>query len=184
MKKSRLYSIGHIVKLFGLSRSTLIYYEKIGLISITHRSASNYRLYSDEDIARIERILLYRSTGIPLELVGDIISEKGKAYPSKQLTTVLESRLAQTNREIVELRQQQQILVKLLDQQNVANKTTVMTKSIWVEMLRGAGLDEKGMQEWHRQFENSAPEAHQDFLESLGLKAKEIKKIRGHATSV
>jgi hypothetical protein len=53
-----------------------------------------------------------------------------------------------------------------------------MYKERWVSMLRAAGPDEDGMSRWHQQFEKQAPEAHQDFLESLGLSRQEIRNIR------
>lgn len=35
--------------------------------------------------------------------------------------------------------------------------------------------------EWHRAFERQSPEAHQDFLESLGIGPEEIRRIRVHS---
>ena len=45
-------------------------------------------------------------------------------------------------------------------------------------MLRAAGLDDAGMQKWHCEFEQRSPEAHQAFLESLGIDIHEITQIR------
>jgi hypothetical protein len=45
-------------------------------------------------------------------------------------------------------------------------------------MFRSIGLSDEDMRVWHSQFEQSMPEAHQDFLESLGLDATEVKRIR------
>lgn len=44
--------------------------------------------------------------------------------------------------------------------------------------MRAAGLDDRDMQNWHSQFEKMEPEAHQEFLESLGIDPGEIRKIR------
>ena len=54
----------------------------------------------------------------------------------------------------------------------------MINKERWVEIMRAAGLNEKDMHNWHIQFEKMEPEAHQEFLESLGIKATEIQKIR------
>ena len=48
----------------------------------------------------------------------------------------------------------------------------------WVNILRKSGLDDEGMTNWHKEFERNAPEAHQDFLEGLGLPVEEIQNIR------
>jgi len=51
-------------------------------------------------------------------------------------------------------------------------------KDIWVEMLRAAGLDDQAMGHWHGEFEARAPEAHHDFLLSLGIPEKDVLAIR------
>jgi hypothetical protein len=47
-----------------------------------------------------------------------------------------------------------------------------------VSLLKAAGLDEEGMKTWHIEFEKTSPEAHQDFLESIGIEKDEIISIR------
>ena len=39
------------------------------------------------------------------------------------------------------------------------------------------------MSRWHVEFERLSPEAHQDFLEFLGLEDDEIARIRGWSRS-
>lgn len=62
-----MYTIGQLSKAFGLSRSTLLYYDKIGLLMPSARTSAGYRSYSEEDRKRLEQICLYRETGISLE---------------------------------------------------------------------------------------------------------------------
>jgi len=47
-----MYRIRELAGLFGLSRSTLLYYDRIGLLSPSARSESGYRLYSAADRER------------------------------------------------------------------------------------------------------------------------------------
>jgi hypothetical protein len=56
-----------------------------------------------------------------------------------------------------------------------------MTKQKWIALLASVGLDPQGRDEWHRAFEEQSPEAHQDFLESLGIEPEEVQKIRSQA---
>jgi hypothetical protein len=60
-----------------------------------------------------------------------------------------------------------------------------VTKEEWVAMFEEAGLDEETMHRWHGIFEQRHPEAHQAFLEWLGIDAAEVAGIRqrfaGHA---
>lgn len=57
-------------------------------------------------------------------------------------------------------------------------EASVISKKRWVEIMHAAGLSEEDMHNWHVQFEKMEPDAHQEFLESLGIEAAEIKKIR------
>ena len=86
--------------------------------------------------------------------------------------------MQQLNHEISRLRQQQQVMVRLLNSASAINGSRTLNKQCWVEMLRAAGLDEAGMWKWHSEFEQYSPEAHQDFLESLGIDVQEIALIR------
>jgi hypothetical protein len=53
-----------------------------------------------------------------------------------------------------------------------------INKEQWIALFQELGLDEAAMQRWHHQFESRHPEAHQGFLEWLGLKAEEVAQIR------
>jgi hypothetical protein len=54
----------------------------------------------------------------------------------------------------------------------------MMTKDRWVDIMRAAGFSEADMNRWHHEFEKSAPDEHQEFLEFLHINADEISKIR------
>ncbi|MFZ1388043.1 MAG: MerR family transcriptional regulator [Thiolinea sp.] len=168
-----MYTIGQICKRFGLSRSTLLYYDSIGLLPASTRSPSGYRLYTEQALHRMAQVQTYREAGLPLETIQTLL-----ASSTVSSATVLERHLQDLNTEISRLRQQQQVIVHLLDSPTALQGSRTMNKQRWVEMLRAAGLDESGMQKWHAEFEQRSPEAHQDFLESLGIEAAEIQSIR------
>jgi DNA-binding transcriptional MerR regulator len=167
------YSIGKLAGMFGLSRSTLLYYHSIGLLVPSGRSAANYRRYSERDVSRMKQIAAYREAGLPLATIGEMLSGRKAA-----MATVLEGRLQQINGEIQGLRDQQQVIVQLLQNHKALRKSRVMTKDRWVAILKATGMDEAARRRWHVEFETAAPEAHQDFLESLGLSRREISGIR------
>lgn len=56
-----------------------------------------------------------------------------------------------------------------------------MVKESWIRLLETAGLDQTARDKWHAEFERLAPDAHRDFLESLGIPAKEIALIKKHS---
>jgi DNA-binding transcriptional MerR regulator len=168
-----MFTIGQVAKRYGLSRSTLIYYDNIGILTPSGRSESNYRLYSDIDLKKMDRIMLFRSAGLSLDSIPSLLDKKGD-----DLNLSLEHRLSSINNEIQGLRNQQQVILNILENESAVKDSRVITKETWVSMLRAAGLDEEGMKNWHIEFEKTSPEAHQDFLESIGIKKDEIKSIR------
>lgn len=168
-----MYTVGQLGKLFNLSRSALLYYDEIGLLSPSARSSSNYRLYSESDVRRMERIMTYRDAGLSLGVIEELLQADGASAP-----TVLERHLQKVNQEIARLRQQQHVISRLLGDTQILRKSRSMTKDQWIALLASTGLSEEGMDKWHIEFEEMSPEAHQDFLESLGIPQEEIALIR------
>lgn len=169
----QMFTIGQVAKRYSLSRSTLIYYDSVGVLKPSGRSESNYRLYSEDDLKKMERIQLFRSAGLSLDSIGSILKTQ-----SSDLSSTLESRLFAINDEIDKLRGQQSVILKILENEILEKKTRVITKDVWVSMLMAAGLDESGMKNWHVDFESLSPDGHQEFLESIGINKSEIAAIR------
>lgn len=168
-----MYTIGQVAKKFSVSRSTLIYYDSIGILTPSARSDSNYRLYSNSDLRKMEQISLFRNAGLPLESIASLLDKEGG-----ELTTALEHRLSDINSEIQSLRNQQKVILKILECEDSIKNSRIITKKTWVSLLEAAGLDDAGMKKWHIEFERRSPEAHQDFLESIGIEKDEILLIR------
>ena len=169
----QMFTIGQVAKKYGLSRSTLIYYDKIGILTPSGRSEFNYRLYSDNDLKKMDRTILFRSAGLSLESIHSLLDKKGD-----DLNSALEHRLSSINNEIQGLRNQQKVILNILENDSAVKGSRVINKETWVSLLKAAGLDEEGMKNWHIEFEKTSPEAHQDFLESIGIDKDEIKSIR------
>ncbi len=173
-----MLSVGQLAKQFGLSRSTLLYYDKIGLLHASGRSPANYRLYNAQDVQRMQQIDLYRRSGLSLENIRRVIDNDGGPVPE-----ILGQRLTQINTEISALRAQQRALVRLIEDESLRPAVRTMSKEQWVGILRASGMSDGDMMRWHQEFEDALPEVHQDFLESLGLEPAEINRIRlGHNT--
>jgi DNA-binding transcriptional MerR regulator len=168
-----MYTIGQVAKRYALSRSTLIYYDTKGVLKPSGRTDSNYRMYSESDIDKLKRIILFRNAGLPLSAIIGILDKTVDSVES-----ALENRLTAINKEIQTLRSQQKVILHIINSQGASARTRLVTKEKWVAMLRAAGLDDEGMKNWHIEFERSSPEAHQDFLESIGIDNDEIASIR------
>jgi DNA-binding transcriptional MerR regulator len=125
-------------------------------------------------VERLEQICMYRQMGIPLKEMRRLLDESG----ANTSVEILRKRLRVLGHEIASLRRQQRYIVELLKQKPLQQGAEMINKERWVEIMRAAGLKEQDMHNWHVQFEKMEPEAHQEFLESLGIKAPEIQKIR------
>lgn len=167
------YSISQLAGCFGLSRSTLLYYDRIGLLSASDRTAAGYRRYSERDYQRLERICLFRKAGLALADVQHLLADE--PGPSR---TILEQRLSELEQEIVALRTQQHVIAALLKTMTQEVVAPTIDKQAWVAMLAAAGLDEAGMKAWHAEYEKRSPSAHHDFLRSLGIDEAEACRIQ------
>lgn len=175
--KSQFLTIGALAKSYSLSRSTLLYYDRLGLLKPRRRSGSNYRLYAAGDAEKLEQICLHRRLGIPLHEIRHLLDHSNKAPAAE----ILQRRLQVLGREISKLQRQQRDIVRILKQEQFNKEAGVINKERWVEIMRAAGLDEADMQNWHAQFEKMEPDAHQEFLKSLGISSDEIDRIREHS---
>lgn len=169
-----MLTISALARESGLSRSALLYYDRLGLLKPAGRSRAGYRLYSSNETERLGQICLYRQMGIPLREMKRLLARSDGNAPVE----ILERRLRALGREIASLRKQQRQIVQLLRQRQLRKGVEMINKERWVDIMRAAGLKDEDMRNWHVQFEKMEPDAHQEFLESLGIEPPEIRKIR------
>jgi len=71
-----LQTITQISKLFGISTRTLRYYEQIGLIQSIKKEDYAYRVYDEDTVLRLQKIIVLRKLRIPLkQIIGILMSE-------------------------------------------------------------------------------------------------------------
>jgi DNA-binding transcriptional MerR regulator len=165
-----MITISKLAERFGLSRTTLLYYERIRLLRSTTRSESGYRLYGEDAVARLRLISTYKSAGLPPREIRKLLDA-----PSRD---VFRKRIVELDGEIANLRVQQRALLGLLRSLGDRAATESIDKDTWVKVLRSAGMDEAAMDRWHAEFERNAPEGHHSFLRWLGLSEEEALAIR------
>ncbi len=169
-------TVGRLGAKYGLSRSTLLYYDAIGLLKPTGHLPGEYRQYSEDDEQRLVQICRYREAGIPLKEIRTLLQG-----PRSGIAAVLEQRFAELNEQIRQLYRQQRLIAGLLQNTGKIAQSGVMTKRLWVLLLEQSGFSEQDMADWHAAFEQTAPESHQLFLEHLQIPQEEIAAIRSWA---
>jgi DNA-binding transcriptional MerR regulator len=172
-------TVGNLAKRYGLSRSTLLYYHRIGLLRPSGHCHGDYRRYTEDDEERLKRILGLRNVGLKLEDIKTVLNNE----KANDFSALLERRLLEMNDEIEALKAQQRITAMLLGIHKIDAKNDSVNKAKWVAMLMAAGFSESDMRRWHREFEEAGAKNHEAFLLALGIDAAEVADIRAWSTS-
>lgn len=72
MKDKTYYTTGEFANRAKVSIRTIRYYDKQGILKPTHMSESGYRLYTDSDFAKLQKILSLKLLGFSLDEISDI----------------------------------------------------------------------------------------------------------------
>ena len=74
---SGTWTVGQVAQAAGTTVRTLHHWEQLGLVTPSRRSPSGYRLYTADDVARLQRGLGYRALGFSLEEVRALLDDDG-----------------------------------------------------------------------------------------------------------
>jgi DNA-binding transcriptional MerR regulator len=75
MGARRTYQVKEVAQIAGVSVRTLHHYDAIGLLVPSGRSEAGYRLYDDDDLLRLQQILIGRELGLALESIGRALDD-------------------------------------------------------------------------------------------------------------
>jgi len=164
--------VSALARAFGLSRSTLLHYHRIGLLEPTARTAAGYRLYSQDDARTLARLLELRAAGLSLDAIRSTLHSPPGVHDA------LRQQVAQLDANQQALHNQRQVLMRLLQEAASSADPGLMDRQTWTAMFRAIGLSDADMRRWHAEFERSRPQAHRVFLASLGIPAADIARIR------
>jgi len=173
------YTIGELAKLSCLSRSTLLYYSNIGLLPPGNRTTAGYRMYSENDRIRLEKIKTFRSLGIELKKINDLLELENQ----KPLGALLK-RVFQINDSIVTLRKQQKEILDILelDKSNKVGKKAIKSSLPLIFDMESKKIDFRHI---HSVFEQCSPEEHKRLLNLLGFSESDylelLKEINANA---
>ncbi|MFC6354490.1 MerR family transcriptional regulator [Rothia nasimurium] len=116
-----LYTVGEVAQALGVTVRTLHHWESLGLIAPAERTWSNYRLYTPDDIATLQRILIYRATGMKLTDIKEALASS---------STSLEH-LRRQRQALMEQQQQLSAMVTAIDtlmENEMTNKKLTLTE--------------------------------------------------------
>ncbi|WP_060981060.1 MerR family transcriptional regulator [Vibrio splendidus] len=133
-----MYRISELAELVGLSRSTLLYYGKLGLIE-AQRQSNGYRLYSEKDLQRVRLLQQLQAGGLTLK-------ECQACLDAKIERSLLENRLKQLDEELVQKQRSRDLLAAMLGESGLEEWHESMDKiapDAHLDWLVKQGFDEK-----------------------------------------
>ncbi len=71
---TELLTVSEVSRLAGVSVRALHHYDEIGLLVPSARTEAGYRLYSRDDLERLQEILLFRELEIPLDDIAVLVA--------------------------------------------------------------------------------------------------------------
>jgi len=147
-----LLHIGEVAKMIGVSTKTIRYYHKIGLLAEPKRTGVGYRLYTAQDLLRLQRIRRLRSLGLPLDRIKEILGETD-VEQEVVLRNALRSLVEELNAQILKLEERREMLKKLLaeDMLNQPHLSGEAPSALLVDLVRdqlGAYLANISEESW------------------------------------
>lgn len=95
-KQPEPVTVGAVADLFGVTRRTLHHYDEIGLVTPSERTPAGYRLYTDEDLTRLQHVVVYRRLGFALEEIALLLAEpEGVVEHLRRQRAAVTSRLSE-----------------------------------------------------------------------------------------
>lgn len=120
-----LYTTGEIAKLAGVSVRTVQFYDRKGILPPSQLSEGGRRLYSQEDLGKLQRICLWKTMGLSLEAIKGTLESQNA---DKVLELLLEQQ-AKALEEDIQDRQQQLRSIRALEE-NLKSAEKIPVNSI------------------------------------------------------
>lgn len=111
-------TIGRLAERSRVSRDTLRFYERRRLLPAPRRTASGYRLYTEEDASRVRFIQRAQAMGLTLEDIRDLLRAQTLKTPDqcRRVASRLRARIEAVDAKVAELRAFRAELARSLEQ--------------------------------------------------------------------
>ncbi len=70
----RLYTMKDVVDITGIPATTLLFYDKKGLLQFVRRSIGGIRIFTERDIALLRLIQFFRNVDMPIQEINQFLS--------------------------------------------------------------------------------------------------------------
>jgi len=122
-RKAMQLTIGELARRSGVKVSTVRVYEREGLLPAPGRSASNYRLFSDEAVARIRFARRAQQLGFTLAEIAELLGlHAGSRTRCAEVRRLAEAKIADIEGRVRSLQAMRRALVKLAEECGVEGR--------------------------------------------------------------
>ena len=128
-----LYTTGEIAKLAGVSVRTVQFYDRKGILPPSQLSEGGRRLYSQEDLGKLQRICLWKTMGLSLEAIKGILESQNA---DKVLELLLEQQAKALEEDIQDQQQQLRSIRALEENLKSAEKIPVNSISDMEQLMK------------------------------------------------
>lgn len=109
-----LMKIGELAKKTGCKVVTIRFYEQKGLLKKAHRTSSNYRLYDEDDLARLNLIMHCRNLNLSLNQIKKLlICDQEHQENCEWVGKLIEEHILEIDKQIQSLKNLKSILQNL-----------------------------------------------------------------------
>ncbi|WP_409483888.1 MerR family transcriptional regulator [Arsenicicoccus dermatophilus] len=71
----QLLTVGQVSETYGVTVRTLHHYDQVGILRPSERSTAGYRLYTEDDLERLQHVVVYRRLGFSLGEVARLLAD-------------------------------------------------------------------------------------------------------------
>jgi DNA-binding transcriptional MerR regulator len=135
--------IGELARQLGTARSTVRYYEEIGLLPPASRSQNGYRVYNQTDVERLHFIQRARALDFSLGEIKEMLAlrERGEA-PCAYVVAQIGVKMTEVKRKIAALTRLKEELTQLQAQADRLPQPEIAAKSCVCHLIENRQLSE------------------------------------------
>lgn len=122
--------ISELAKLAGVTPRTIRYYESLGLLKANEREGTGFRYYTNDELARLQKINLLKTLGLTLDEISKVVpllfEEPQKLAGKKMLLDILKDHLQKIDQQVdsltqhrTELRERIELIQQWIDRQAI-----------------------------------------------------------------
>ena len=92
------YTIKQVAEMSGVSNRTLRFYHEEKLLEPREMNQSGYRIYGEEELERLQQILLYKELGLKLTVIKQILDNPDFDFLNDGFSSIVFSIFASFNK--------------------------------------------------------------------------------------